>query len=99
MLTVRIGDLNHPTGALKCVTENKDWGELRSFLETGAKKGNGESITTTKLDFDPTSDPILKDASWCAVRESNPDLNVGNVQTKDKKKFKKKRQKKKNKKK
>ncbi len=54
MLTVRIGDLNQPTGAFKCATENKDWREFRSFLETGAKKGNGEFIATTKLCFDPT---------------------------------------------
>jgi hypothetical protein len=41
----------------------KTWGELRSFLETGAKKGIGEFIATTKRCFDPTSDPLLKDAS------------------------------------
>ncbi len=41
----------------------KTWGELRSFLETGAKKGIGEFVATTKRCFNPTSDPILKDAS------------------------------------
>jgi hypothetical protein len=45
----------------------KTWGELKVFFETGAKRGIGEFVATTKRCFDPNNDPVLKAAPVAVV--------------------------------
>jgi len=45
----------------------KTWGDLKTFFDTGAKRGIGEFIATTKRFFDPNSDAILRAAPISGV--------------------------------